>query len=141
MPSGRYAADTYGRRMMERYRAGKRAIFRDTRTDPSFAPEERDAHIAIQILAAVGVPLVKEGQLVAILALHNREPRNWTEEEIALIEETAERTWAAVERARTVPAERTNRLISFVGPLTKGREGHECVRIPSPHPPRSGQQT
>jgi GAF domain-containing protein len=34
-------------------------------------------------------------------------PRAWTAEEVALVEETAERTWAAVARARAAPAPRT----------------------------------
>jgi len=106
MPAGRYAADTYGVRIMETYRAGKRIVFCDSRSDPDFAPDERAAHIAIGILAAVGVPLVKEGKLVAILAVHNAEPRNWTEEEIAIVQETAECTWAAVERSRSEASQR-----------------------------------
>ncbi len=101
MPSGRYTADTYGLGIMETYRAGKRIVFCDSRNDPGFTPDERAAHIAIDILAAIGVPLVKEGKLVAILAVHNAEPRNWTEDEIAIVQETAERTWAAVERSRS----------------------------------------
>ena len=104
LPSGRYAASTYGPQIMERYRSGKQVIFGDVRSDPDFTPEERDAHLAINILGALGVPLMKDGKLVAILALHTAEPRNWTEDEIALVEETAERTWAAVERARAESA-------------------------------------
>ncbi|MBD2073675.1 response regulator [Phormidium sp. FACHB-592] len=38
--------------------------------------------------------------MVAGLAIHTSEPRVWTPDEIALAEEVAERTWAAVERAR-----------------------------------------
>jgi PAS domain S-box-containing protein len=61
-------------------------------------------HEAYRILGAVAVPLVKAGTLVAILVVHSAVPRDWNEHEIALIEETAERTWAAVERARTEEA-------------------------------------
>ena len=106
MPAGRYAAGTYGRRIMETYRAGKRLVFGDSRNDPGFAPDERAAHIAIGILAAIGVPLVKEGKLVAILVVHSAEPRIWTEDEIAIVQETAERTWAAVERSRSEASHR-----------------------------------
>lgn len=97
---GRYSAETYGRRVMATYCAGDLIVIRNIRTDPGFSPAERAAHIAIDIFSAVGVPLVKEGILVAILAVHNAEPRDWTEEEIGLVQETAERTWAAVEQAR-----------------------------------------
>ena len=108
MQPGRYAAATYGERLMETYRAGKRIVFHDARTDPDFSPEEREAHVAIHVLGAVAVPLLKEGKLVAVLAVHTAEPRAWTDDEIALVEETAERTWAAVERARAEAAERTS---------------------------------
>ncbi|MGL5794520.1 MAG: hybrid sensor histidine kinase/response regulator, partial [Waterburya sp.] len=35
-----------------------------------------------------------------LLAVHQATPRQWTETEVKLVEETAEQTWAAVERAR-----------------------------------------
>jgi PAS domain S-box-containing protein len=108
MGRGRYPASVYGPRIMQTYRAGERIVFRDTQTEPGFSPEERKAHLAIKIASAVGVPLVKEGSLVAILAVHCAQPRDWTEDELSLVEETAERTWAAVERARAEAAERAS---------------------------------
>jgi PAS domain S-box-containing protein len=69
-----------------------------------FTPAERAAHAAIGVIGAIGVPLVKQGELVAILAVHTVGPREWTEDEIVLVEETAERTWEAVERARAEDA-------------------------------------
>jgi PAS domain S-box-containing protein len=49
---------------------------------------------------------------------HDAHPREWIEREIALLEETAERTWAAVERARAEAAlraseERLRRALSI----------------------------
>ena len=82
LPPGRYAADTYGRRIMEIYRAGKRMVLNDVRNDAGFKSEEREAHVAINIVAAVGVPLVKEGKLAAILTVHSAGPRNWTEQDM-----------------------------------------------------------
>jgi diguanylate cyclase len=52
----------------------------------------------------VTVPLVKEGRLVAVLSIHAAAARAWTPNEVAMVEETAERTWAAVERARAEAA-------------------------------------
>ena len=104
LPPGRYGADTYGRRIMETFRAGKRMVINDTRSDLGFSPEEREALIAIRVLASAGVPLVKDGKLVAILTVQSTVPRNWTEDQITLVEDTAERTWAAVERARAETA-------------------------------------
>jgi PAS domain S-box-containing protein len=108
LPDGRYSAGTFGPWIMAAYRAGERFVFRDVNTDPRFTPAQRDAHAAAAILGAVGVPLVKDGRLVAILAVHTAAPRGWTDAEIALVEETAERTWAAVEHARAESALRAN---------------------------------
>lgn len=97
---GPYAPEKYGRWIMDTYRAGERVVLRDARTDPRFAGDGgREAHVAIDVIAMIGVPLVKDGGLVAVLVVHVAEPRDWDEYEITLLEETAERTWAAVERA------------------------------------------
>ena len=50
--------------------------------------------------AGIAVPLVKGGRFVAALYVHQTTPRRWTDEEEALVREVAERTWAAVQRAR-----------------------------------------
>jgi GAF domain-containing protein len=68
--------------------------------DPYLSPAQRSAYAAIQIGAHISIPLVKGGEFVAGLAVHTSEPRAWTEDEVALAEEVAERTWAAVDRAR-----------------------------------------
>jgi PAS domain S-box-containing protein len=98
--AGRFPISSFGTRLLGAYRAGRTAIAPDVQADPDLAPAERAAFAAIQIRAFVGVPLVKNDQFVAGLAVHMAVPRAWTDDEVALIEETAERTWAAVERAR-----------------------------------------
>ena len=108
LPDGAYSADTYGRWIMDTYRGGERIVFRDTQSDPRFAPAAREAHAAAGIISAVGIPLVKNGTLAAILAVHCNAPHEWTEQEIGLIDETAERTWAEVERAKAEAALRVS---------------------------------
>ncbi|WP_221090864.1 PAS domain-containing protein [Deinococcus aquaedulcis] len=72
--------------------------------------------------AALNVPLVKDGRLVALLGLHQRAARTWTDEDVALAEETAERTWQAAERARTQAAlvESESRLRALIEHLPGG---------------------
>lgn len=65
---------------------------------------ERSLYRVRSVRAIVGVPLVKGGRLVAMLGISNATVRHWTAVEIGSIEETAERTWAAVERARAEAA-------------------------------------
>jgi PAS domain S-box-containing protein len=56
------------------------------------------------IAAFIGAILHKEGRWVAAFGVHNASPRVWTCDEVALVEETAERMWSAAERARTLTA-------------------------------------
>jgi len=54
--------------------------------------------------AHLAVPLIENGQHVATLTVNDTSPRPWTPLEISLVQETAERTRAAVERAHTEAA-------------------------------------
>ncbi len=55
---------------------------------------------AIGIKAIVCASLVKEGRLVALMAVHQATPRPWTEEEVALVSEIVDRCWSHIERIR-----------------------------------------
>ncbi|HMK47848.1 MAG TPA: PAS domain S-box protein, partial [Methanocella sp.] len=57
-----------------------------------------------QIRSQIAVPLLKHGRLVSTLSVNDTRPRKWTEQDIELVVETAERTWAAVERAHAEEA-------------------------------------
>ena len=46
------------------------------------------------------LPLVKDERLTALMAVHEVVPRDWTDDEVALVREAAERAWAHVQRAR-----------------------------------------
>ncbi|HEU4990404.1 MAG TPA: HWE histidine kinase domain-containing protein, partial [Gemmatimonadaceae bacterium] len=72
--------------------------------DGTIPAAERDYCLAHGVAAWVDVPLVKGGQLQAALFLVQDAPRRWNATEIALAEETAERTWAEVERGRAEAA-------------------------------------
>jgi hypothetical protein len=48
----------------------------------------------------VDIPVVRDAALVAIFNVQHEEPRDWSDAEIALITETARRTWIACDRAR-----------------------------------------
>lgn len=68
--------------------------------DPKCSPTvDLPAYEALSIRSLVSMPLVKEGITVACMSVLKAKPHHWSDLEIFLIEETAERTWAAVERA------------------------------------------
>ena len=56
----------------------------------------------IGIAATICMPLVKEGRLTALMAIHDRVPRAWTDAELALLREVTARSWAHVERVAAV---------------------------------------
>ena len=85
---------------VEAYRAGRALIVDDVETAPSIPAADLPAYRAFALRSVVGVPLVKQGEVVASMCVLKATPHAWTRQEIALVEETAERTWAAVERAR-----------------------------------------
>jgi PAS domain S-box-containing protein len=98
--AGGYPIDSFGSKLIAEYRAGRTVCVRDVSADPYLSPAQRAAYTAIQIGAHISIPLVKDGEFVAGLAVHTAEPRAWTPDEVTLAEEVAERTWAAVDRAR-----------------------------------------
>jgi PAS domain S-box-containing protein len=85
---------------MADHQAGRTQVVIDIPGDPKYTDAEKAKYREIDIAAHIDVPLIKNNQFVALLAAQQSTPRRWTEIEISLVEETAERTWAAVERAR-----------------------------------------
>jgi PAS domain S-box-containing protein len=72
----------------------------DMATSALVTPAGRAMYAAVGVRGHVAAPVVKRHQLLAAIGVCDRAPRAWTAQEIALIEATAERTWAALERAR-----------------------------------------
>ncbi|HEX2828370.1 MAG TPA: chemotaxis protein CheB [Burkholderiales bacterium] len=101
---GRFRHLDFGERLVKMYRSGQTALSNDVQSDATISESERGVLGAATIGAYIAVPLVKAGAWVATLAVQSAGPRRWTSEEVGLVEETAERTWAAVERARAEAA-------------------------------------
>jgi PAS domain S-box-containing protein len=99
--TGRRSVASFGSDVVAMLYRGETQRIEDARTDPRVRPQDRAAFKEMAIEAAVTVPLVKNGRLVAMFSLQKSSPRSWSDEEVRLIEEVAERTWAAHERART----------------------------------------
>lgn len=91
------------------YKAGITVVVSDTQTSDQIPAAERPAIAAIRMTALISVPLLKNGALVGALALSQERPRTWTRAEVRLVEETAERIWDAIERARSEAALRESR--------------------------------
>lgn len=88
----------------EMMRAGRTMVVEDVASDSTLTAQDKASYAASEVSSYVIVPMVKRGRLGAILSAHDRDPRAWSVNEIALLEEIGERTWAALERARAETA-------------------------------------
>lgn len=93
---GRYRLADFGEMAVRNLSAGLPLVINDNATE--IAPHEAATFQALGIRATVCMPLVKDGRLTALMAVHHAEPHSWTPEEIALILEVTDRSWAHVER-------------------------------------------
>jgi PAS domain S-box-containing protein len=87
--------DLGGSRTAEILKGGTIAV-NDTSTEPHTV-EERTALQAAGIGAYICPLLVKDGRFVGAFGIHNRLPRVWTQDEIALAQEVADRIWSTLE--------------------------------------------
>jgi PAS domain S-box-containing protein len=58
------------------------------------------AAVAAGMRAGIGVPLIKNGRFVACFFAHQVAPRRWSDGDLELVRDLAERVWNAAERAR-----------------------------------------
>jgi PAS domain S-box-containing protein len=99
--AGQYRLDDFGLPVTEELRAGQIVRLDDAVADPRTARKDiADAFIANGKRASLIVPIVKAGELAATLYVHQTEPRQWRDDEVALAQEVAERTWEAAARMR-----------------------------------------
>ena len=90
---------------------GKTVINYDSKADPRTAADYQRSYAVTGERAYVAVPLLRKGRWVASLWASDDQPRQWTKEEVALLQTAAERTWTAVEKLRA-EAEREQLLKS-----------------------------
>ncbi|HZX79382.1 MAG TPA: PAS domain-containing protein [Lysobacter sp.] len=94
----------FGAQVIAALLRGEAVVYADLACDPRLDAAERAAYAAVPLRGNAAVPLVKDDRLAAVLAVHTLEPRDWTSEDVQLIEATAERTWAAMNHARAEAA-------------------------------------
>jgi two-component sensor histidine kinase len=99
---------SFGDEALAFLRTGETLAIADIRALPLGRNDATDSWDAMGMRALITVPLVRDGELKALLYVHEPEPRFWKRSEIAMVRDVAERTWAAVERAQ---AEQRQRLL------------------------------
>jgi signal transduction histidine kinase/ActR/RegA family two-component response regulator len=96
---GHYRLADFGKLAVANLGIGKPLVVNDNLKE--LEPEEAAAFQNIGIGATICMPLVKEGRLTALMAIHHQGPHQWTDNELALITEVTERSWAHIERVRS----------------------------------------
>jgi PAS domain S-box-containing protein len=97
---GTYRYRDYGEMLLKQLRAGHTVVRNDLANDLTLTDDNRAADAVLQLGAAVKIPVVKAGRLVAVLFVHYRQAHQFSDNEVALLVEIAERIWAAIERAK-----------------------------------------
>ncbi|WP_076999098.1 ATP-binding protein [Variovorax sp. KK3] len=116
--AGVYSLDLFGPKATSNLRRGRHLVVHDVDQELGF---EGGAAMfnAIGIKSIICAGLVKDGQLVAMMAVHQAQPRHWTNDEVHLVSEVVDRCWAHIERVRDAAAlrEQDARKDEFIATL------------------------
>ena len=98
--AGTYSLDLFGPQATFKLRRGQHLIVNDV--DRELGDEGGGRMFnAIGIKAIICAGLVKGGKLVAMMAVHQATPREWSEHDVRVVGEVVDRCWAHIERVRT----------------------------------------
>lgn len=87
--------------VMEPLRQGLPVATEDVKTDPNLQdPAMQAFYSSINVRTILSVPLHKNGQWRAVIYVSSSAPRSWDSDQLALVEDVAERTWIALEKVR-----------------------------------------
>ncbi len=106
-------ATTFGRTILER----AVVYIRDVREEPEYSQTLAEAHRA---RSAVGVPMLRDGRPIGAIVVGGREPRQFTDTQIALLQTFGDQAVIAIENVRLFKEleARTAELTRSVGELT-----------------------
>ncbi|WP_201860293.1 HWE histidine kinase domain-containing protein [Microvirga soli] len=103
--TGTHDLAAFGPEILQALRRAEPLVVHDVSTDPrTNSPAHLAAFALLETASVITVSLIKRGRMMAALYVHNRTPRLWSDSEVKLVKDVAERTWDAVERARTEAA-------------------------------------
>jgi PAS domain S-box-containing protein len=103
---GYYSLADFGDLAVRNLHANKPLVVEDNLVE--LAPEAARTFLALGIRATICIPFVREGRLTALMAVHDKAPRHWSDHEIALVADVTGRSWAHIERVRSEQAARAS---------------------------------
>ncbi|WP_312486721.1 hybrid sensor histidine kinase/response regulator [Massilia timonae] len=140
---GVYSLDLFGSRATSNLRIGRTLMIDDVDRELT-AEDGANMFNQIGIKAIICCPLVKQGRLVAMMAVHQERPRTWSADDVALVETVVDRCWAHIERVRSMEAlrEADRRKSEFLAtlahelrnPLAPIRNALELLRLSGDKP-------
>lgn len=89
----------FGPQITASHRAGELWIH-DSLDDAKLDADGQATCRALGIVAAITIPVLKDGRLRSLLSVHQNEVRQWKPSEVALVSALADSTWATLERVR-----------------------------------------
>lgn len=91
-----------GHHVFEPLRQGLPIFTEDVLQDPWVRddPDKVAFYKSANVRTILTAPLLKSGKLVAVYYVSSAQPRSWPGDDIALVQDVADRTWMAVEKAR-----------------------------------------
>jgi len=98
---GRYSLATFGSLAVVSLKAGHPLVVDDVNL---LGEDGARAFLDIGIQATICMPFLRDGRLTALMAIHDARPRRWTADELGLLREVTERSWAHIERVRSEAA-------------------------------------
>lgn len=101
--AGRYRLREFSSAAFDDLVAGRPFVVEDAEADPRCSAGIASFRAA-GVRSTVSYPLMKEGRLTAILAVHATQPRRWKPGVIALVGSVAARCWESIERVRILRA-------------------------------------
>ena len=101
---GRYKLTDFGRLAVTKLASGEPLILHDNLSE--LPGDESAMFQEIGVAATICMPLIRGGRLTALMAVHDRQPRVWGANELALLTEVVERSWAHIQRVRAEAATR-----------------------------------
>lgn len=102
---GTYPVSDFGTENFTTLERGETWVSEDMEHDPRTAGQDVwPTFKALNIYSGIVIPLSREGVMIACLFIGHNSPRRWTDVEVRVIKDAAERIWNAVERVRAEEA-------------------------------------
>ncbi|HEY1942370.1 MAG TPA: PAS domain S-box protein [Roseiarcus sp.] len=101
---GRHNIARFAEAFREDFLAGRSMVVKDFATDPRTAGAIAEEMAIFSIGAQIALPRYSAGRFAGVLFVQSATPRQWSDDEVLLVREVAERTWASAERAKAETA-------------------------------------